>query len=183
MKVFFSIWFILLFANPGLEKWNLASNSNVAIQGDSNVTDFTCNLNKIQNHPAVWISRKNNVMEFSNSIILLPGEKFQCDNALITSDFRDMIKIKEYPQIKIKMVRIDHLKHKTPTGIMDISIAGTTKRKEWGLKVSEKTGHIHISGSNKLNLKEFNLKAPNKMFGLVKIEDVITIDFNFYLSR
>ena len=40
----------------------------------------------------------------------------------------------------------------------------------------------NVKGTLRLNIKDFNLKSPKKLFGLIEVDNNVDINFNLFLQ-
>ena len=88
----------------------------------------------------------------------------------------------------IQDCRSDSLRHKvngdddSVNALLELFIAGKSQSYFIPLTVSkEDTDHIFVSGVLKLNIADFDLVPPKKVFGLIKVSEHIEIDFKLNL--
>lgn len=164
----------------------VASESELFINGTSNVTNFKCGYNiKNLNEPIrIHFETINDVIRFENSILILENNGFDCGGKGINKDFHGLLKSNVYPQIilKLKEVKLNPNKKNKADALIEIEIAGLSH------SYLMETEFYHdqdwmISGKLKLNIQDFNLTAPKKMLGLVVVSEDIEINFKLVLNE
>jgi len=155
----------------------------IYIQGSSNINQFRLvNLNP-HIKPSTDPPRKNNVAQN----ILIPVHDFTGPNNRLLNDFYQMVNASHYPFIKISLepvpaVRFDEIQ-KTAWLTTGISIAGVTHHYSvpCQMMIDENTGLI-VKGNLKIKLSDFNITPPEKVFGAVKVNNEVFINFAFQLN-
>lgn len=179
--------FVLLPAEVGPSK-SKKCRSSVSINGSSNVNKF-----ELKNDLAcISIKRTCNK---SDSLALLtkkywftiPAKNFKADNQHIYKDFLSLIRAREYPEIKVGFTLKDlHrlMGSKTPISFpVDISLAGTTKSYNITCGFSSCADNcFSVSGSKRMALTDFNIDPPQKILGLIKVNNEINITFDFVFT-
>lgn len=191
-KIFFSLLFVLLvsFSTINVLKNSksilVTSESELYINGTSNVTNFKCgyNITNLDDPIRIYYETKNDVIRFEKSILILNNNGFDCGGKRINKDFHGLLKSEVYPQItlKLKEVKLNPNKKNKAEALIEIEIAGLSH------SYLMETEFYHdqdwmISGKLKLNIQDYNLKAPKKMLGLVVVSEDIEISFKLVLKE
>lgn len=164
----------------------ITSKSELQINGTSNVKDFTCeyeirNLNKpIRIH----YEKEQDIIKFEKSVLILENNGFDCGGKGINKDFHGLLQSDIYPRISLTLKEINLKSHKKnmADALIDIEIAGLTKSYHMETTFRNEENWL-ISGKLKLNIKDFKLEAPKKMFGLVVVSDEIEISFKLVVEE
>jgi hypothetical protein len=145
--------------------WVIERNSTLAIDGSSNINKFTCDIN--------------------NSYLSVDIKKFDCHHKYITSDFRKMLKSEEYPSLVIRFISLDEFhKDGVVKGLVDIELAGKKKRMEINYSCSHiGSNQLRLQGVKLMKFSDFELEAPRKIGGLVRINEEIKVNFNLYFRK
>lgn len=164
----------------------ITSDSTLEIKGTSNISDFKCVYNITNFNEAIPIQyeKKSDLIRFEKSKMVLENSCFDCGGKAINKDFNSLLKSDEHPQIILTLKEIkkkDGNKNKVDA-LIEIEIAGLShsylmetvfvQNKDW-----------LISGKLKLNINDFNLKAPKKLFGLIVVSETIEISFKLVVKE
>lgn len=163
---------------PALEKATL---TDMVIEGETNVNTF---------HLFLENSRTGNAPEpvsglyAENSILFrIPLHLLDCKNDKLLADFYDLVRADEYPEVLIRIDLQDFNRlitenHNTPASLY-LTLAGVTR------KIKTNTSYIqHMSdekvmtGHVTLSLTDFSLKPPKKIFGLIRLNNLVNINFS-----
>ncbi|WP_417236657.1 hypothetical protein [Bizionia paragorgiae] len=163
----------------------ITEKSTLLINGKSNVNSFSCvyDIEKIKNPIRVHYAVEDNTINFEQTTLFLETTCFDCGGNGINRDFRKTLNTDDYPEIALSLKAVE-LKPQGASlnAYIDIKIAGISRLYTIPIKLKKK-GNIMISGDLKLKLSDFNLKAPNKLFGIISVEDTIEIVFNLELEK
>ncbi|MGJ5641412.1 YceI family protein [Formosa sp. S-31] len=158
----------------------IKATSELSIKGNTNINKFSCKFNTatLSNKIPASYKAQNNKLAFSQATLVLNNECFDCGKKMITRDFRDLIKAETYPDITLtihELIKSDS-DPDVYNALVEFNIAGVAKTYKIPVSVQSKE-HLVASGNISLNIRDFNLENPKKAFGLIKIEDVISIHF------
>ncbi len=161
----------------------ITSESELLIEGKTNISYFKCefNTNEIKKPIPIYYNVNNDKIVFEKAKLTLDNECFDCGSKGINKDFRALLKTDEYPEIELylKEVKGDD---DSVNALLELFIAGKSQSYFIPLTVSkEDTDHIFVSGVLKLNIADFDLVPPKKVFGLITVSEHIEIDFKLNL--
>jgi hypothetical protein len=72
----------------------------------------------------------------------------------------------------------------TIKGVMDIELAGVTRRMDIQYTVKNHAGKIiQLSGSREMHFSDFKLVPPKKMVGLIKINEDIKVNVQLFFRK
>lgn len=191
-RVIYILPFIILASFSSMTKLNnsksilIASESKLYITGTSNVSKFKCEFNiKTLDEPIpVHYEKENGIIRFENATLTLENSCFDCGGKGINKDFYSLLKSDEHPHIFLRLKQIKKKQHDKNSieALIEIEIAGITK--SYLMDANLVTDHdLIISGLLKLNIGDFNLKAPKKMMGLIVISEDIEINFKLVVKE
>lgn len=128
-------------------------------------------------------SVKDNKIHFNKTTLLLNNTHFDCGGNGINRDFLKTLNTANYPQIALTLNQIETTE--TPSvlsALITIQIAGVSRNYNIPVDVV-KHKMLNVNGQLKLELTDFNLKAPSKLFGIISVEDNIEINFNLEIEE
>ena len=162
-------------------KVKITNKSEVSIKGKSNVNSFECkyNPNFIENDLQVSIARNNNKIVLEGAKLSIKSTGFDCAHKMITKDFKTILKADDYPHIVINVKEISTTKENIAAKL-NVTIAGIDK--EYLVPVSYNQNTNNVKGQLKLNIKDFKLKSPKKLLGMIVVNDKVDINFNLFLQ-
>ena len=169
------------------KKWIISENSNLSVNGTTNINKFTCEILAYDKTDTLTVSRNNKEIGLSGSISL-SIQSFDCHNSIMTRDLRKTLKEKQFPMLHISFLSLSKLpelsaRPEAVTGMVDIEIAGARKRFEVNYQVSvDAQKVIHLLGSRDINFSDFNLIPPKKLGGMIKTNDKLSVDFHLKMK-
>ncbi len=191
MKTYFLFFSAIFFtisgiAQSGFETREIAilPDSNLSISGTTNINDFECDFNTLyfKNESfKVYYTENGNVLHFKNSILPLENANFDCGNRKINKDFHELLKTKKHPKILLKLKKIDMNGGENALVTINFNIAGVNKDYKFPVDIN-KDKQLCFDGKIQLNIKDFNLEAPSKIFGLIVLHEEIEINFNLNIQ-
>lgn len=181
-----SIYIIALFLSMSFSSLNetrvyVSDKSEIIIKGESNVNSFQCVYNQdlIASELTVTHYQKKDKTILEGAIFLIQSKGFDCGHRMITNDLKSVLKADDYNSIRINVIELRTKENKI-VAVSKIKIAGIEKTYEIPIEINSETNNV--KGNLALNIKDFNLKSPKKLMGLIKIEDTVNIAFNLYLE-
>ena len=182
--------FILVVFNSSVsakDPGNAVCLGKISIRGSSNVNSFELHNTVPQINILDDISR----VRFGQSQftwINIPVKNFHTSNKKIYSDFLEMVKADQHPFIKVsisnhelsKILSSSNNKVQIPA---EIHLAGVSRKFILQSNLTFTPDNcIEVNGSQKLKLSEFGLVAPEKLFGLIKVNNEIIVNFAFVIN-
>lgn len=180
-------------AQKGMESWVVENESQITINGSSNVNKFTCASDSRSTRDTIKVSRRLGPQEicFERSEVKIDTRSFDCKHKTITKDFQATLQSDDHPHILItflnlRCANLRQAHHHRAVGVVEIKIAGITQAYPIQFRVSpfdagSKTLELH--GSQAIDFKEFRLSAPEKLFGLIQVDETIDVHFALHLRQ
>lgn len=180
----------LLFHSPKLseEKWIVDKESNLRIEGKTNINTFNCSVKKYLHADTLTFYRSDaGERNFSvNGAIVVDVNEFACQKKYMNGDFKKTIKAHESPYLSIRLISISNFnKTSQPIkGTVFICLAGVKREVEVTYTVEhEQCGKILLNGSCNILFSDFGLIPPTKFSGLVKVHQQIDVYFSLRLLK
>lgn len=193
VSIFFTLFLLMNFA-PVPEKGVLVHRfivlpeSKLTIDGKTNVNAFQCAITKYTGKDTLVLEEggRNRRPVFRKGYVGLEASSFDCGMKVMTNDFGKTIKAKEYPVVSIEFISFERAPkygaEETFKGKLKIALGGVTKTFDMNCTIAVKSsGHIHLLGSRDFTFSDFNLEAPSKMMGMVKVNDALKVNFHLVL--
>lgn len=154
--------------------------SHLEITGDTNISKFKCDFNtkSLERTFDLEYRALENHLNFKNAILKLNNVDFDCGNRAINKDFHVLLKTEKHPQITLELTEIHLYNEYSGNAYTTITIAGKSKDYSLPIDIVKKGAAANYSGNLKLDIRDFDLEPPKKMFGLIVIKDEIEIEFN-----
>ena len=167
--------------------WVIERNSTLAIDGSSNINKFTCDIReyiKTDTLRSVNDQARRKFI-FQNSHLSVDIKRFDCHHKYITSDFRKMLKSDHYPSLVIRFISLEEFHQDgIVKGLVDIELAGKRKRMEINYSCSHiGANQLRLQGVKLMKFSDFELEAPKKIGGLIRINEEIIVNFNLFFRK
>lgn len=159
--------------------------SELTISGSTNINKFKCGykIDKIEQPIIVTYERTEKALVFHQTVLELDNNCFDCGSRPINRDFKVLVKSEKYPSILLELDRILQKEGISADVLAEIQIAGITKPYKVPVTIiALEDNTFNVSGTLKLNISDFKLKPPKKVFGLIEVDDTIEIGFKLLLK-
>lgn len=171
--------------------------SQLIIEVETNVNEFDCHYT----HSSVFSNlcfqgeRNNLKVFFSEAELRLPIDQFDCGGKLINRDFVDLLYREDQPFIEVNFKsakwyspeqQIKNRRLGRPVGYfeVEITLAGEARAKTLQIFSSDlRDNKLFSQGSITLNMKEFGIDPPEKFMGMVKVKELLIINFDLNIMR
>ncbi|MEJ5995037.1 YceI family protein [Pedobacter sp. Du54] len=167
-------------------KWVITQNSSLTIHGSTNVNTFSCAILNYPKTDTITINRTNDLMLLTGALSLNVNN-FECNNLMMTHQFRKTLKHEEFPFLYITFLSLKEFP--TPNqrvnsikGLVAIKIAGVTKRFEICYEFESVNNYIQLRGHQTVNFSDFKLVAPQRVGKLIKAKDELKVVFELKMK-
>ncbi|MFT6036234.1 MAG: hypothetical protein ACI9XJ_001812 [Marivirga sp.] len=158
-------------------------NSSVKIIGTTNVNEFSCVYKSeiFADTLEIKLSPEGEMIATSGASFQLPVDRFKCESSQMTVDFKALLKSEGHPNINVKLLGIydSELKNQVKLAIV---LAGIEKNFDVFTTIAVQENVFHCQGKPKLCITDFGLSAPEKFFGMIKVNETITVEVNLTFS-
>ncbi|WP_148230079.1 hypothetical protein [Marivirga tractuosa] len=154
--------------------------SYVEIHGTTNVNSFNCHYNaKLpENEFEVKLIKKGEVIEIQHEALFLKVLSFKCPHPQMTDDLHDLLEYENYPFIIFQLKKISNNK----IAHIMIEMAGEKQFYKVNLNNSLDNNQLVSNAIMELCISDFGLKAPEKFFGMVKVNENIEVEFKIDMN-
>lgn len=173
---------------PAVSAWIVERSSTLAIDGSSNINEFTCDVTEYLRQDtlkAIEEQGKSRYLFTSTSSLQLDIRRFDCHHKYITSDFRKMLKADAYPCIVVRFLNLDEFRNGTTVkGQVMVELAGKRKVMDVSYSCTEPLpDRFNLKGQKTMRFSDFELEAPKKIGGLIRINEEIKVNFNLCFRK
>jgi hypothetical protein len=168
--------------------WVIDSKSKLAIHGSTNVNSFTCNVTSYTRNDTLRYFKNYAAgeLQFTTNRMSIPISAFNCGSKQISRDFRRTLKSDSYPQLEIDFISLQGLSSSADSvlnSVLEITLAGVTTRYNMRLNMNVKNGVMFLSGIQRVKFADFKLAAPEKFKGLIRVKEILHVDFQLVLKE
>lgn len=175
--------------SPYLVKWVVVAGGSLQVEGSTNVNKFKCEIINYSKPDTILVHKKAGGTETLQLTgrLKLNVQSFDCHNPVMTADLRKTLKVKENPNLSIKFITLnkfpDDLHQEQIKGLVDIQLAGVTKRFDVSYRFSrDEQNIIHLVGTRNVNFSDFNLTPPRKLGGMIQTDDQLKVQFRLRMK-
>ena len=157
--------------------------SELTITGETNINSFKCifDTSFLNDREEIRFSTGKDLIKFSGAVLTLETRGFDCGSKAINRDFRDLIKADKYPQLFLELSEVK-LKSRT-NGVAKICITIAGRQKVYDVPVEIINGELsRFIGQLSLNINDYGLEPPKKLFGMIVVKDEIDIIFDLKIK-
>lgn len=168
--------------------WIIDGKSQLTIHGSTNINDFACKIDCYAGSDTLNFTKNYTAREirFSRNRMTIPIGSFDCGPKQISKDFRKTLKSDIYPELHINFRSLQNLvlaNNSCINGVVDVTLAGVTARYTIRYDVSLSKNIMLLNGTQSVNFSDFNLVAPEKLRGLIKVKEALKVEFNLVLKE
>ena len=163
--------------------------STLTINGKTNVNNFKCGIHRYCGADTLVIKETPHEKPIIlKGFVGLEATTFDCGIAPMTHDFNKTLKSSDFPTIGIDFKSFERIPDLTCTqdkfaAEVAISMAGVTKLFKMPCTFeTTKKGEIFLRGERSFLFSDFNLKAPQRMMGMIKVNEKLFVQFNLSLK-
>ncbi|MBU3679436.1 MAG: YceI family protein [Candidatus Kapabacteria bacterium] len=173
--------------SPLVVRYNIEEGSVLSIQGTTNINSFECFSRQTFNQQsiAIRIDSDRNLISFDNAVLQLRVKELNCDNSKINADLCSALQAEQFPFITIELhdAVIDRATSSGET--LDLRIAASLRITDQKRRIELRTkgkilsdGRYQFMALKALKMSDFGVDPPTALFGLIKVNDEIKINFN-----
>jgi len=97
-----------LSTSPPIKKWVVSENSNLRVNGSTNINTFICEIPSYDQTDTITVSKSNKDVLLSGTINL-NVKSFDCHNMIMTHDLRKTLKQDQFPVLHISFLSLNKL--------------------------------------------------------------------------
>lgn len=169
--------------------WKVTGDSMLEVLGTTNVSNFACENYEYtgQEYLIQRISEGQEVGQWSGEV-KITSKNFDCNNALMTKDFKKTIEVEKFPVISVKFLGLtkesETATQKNLMGQVVITMVGISRKYDIScVFLASQENSALLSGERRIQLSDFKIEPPEKFFGAVKVSDEIKVNFSLVLER
>jgi polyisoprenoid-binding protein YceI len=159
--------------------------STLWIEGKSNVNQFTCHAKKY----STLIDTPEMEHDPFKLFVEIAVNGFDCGKRRMNRDLYDALKADDHPTIDFEYEKTHSLSYSDSTDLYKLmvngtlTVAGHTKTIEFPMSATLlDEGSIRAEGQANIRMSEYNVEPPTALFGLVKVDDKLTVHFELFAS-
>ena len=169
-------------------KWVISQNSSLTINGNTNVNKFSCAISSYPKTDTIIINEaKANENLMLTGALTLSVKNFECNNVMMTHQFRKTLKHEEFPLLYITFLSLKEFPNPNQKinlikGLVAIKIAGITKKFEICYQLEFVNNNLVLRGNQDIKFSDFKLVAPQRIGKLIKAKDQLNVVFELKMK-
>ncbi len=163
----------------------ITEKSSLTVKGTSNVNSFSCvfDINDIINPMPIVYHNGGDKITFQKTTLVLDNTSFDCGGRGINKDFQKTLKTEEHPQILLSLKEIKPTENPTTVeATVAIEIAGLSHNYVIPVEIGARE-KLQVAGRLNVQISDYKLKAPKKLFGMITVDDDLEIVFRLEIKE
>ena len=166
---------------------DIQKNSTITINGTTNLLSFKLiqrGDKLLKRNFLITATQSQNKILLSQNEHTIIVKDFNSDNKMALRDFFKLVKADIYPTFNVKLNYFevdpeDNSKEITKALVsVDLTITGKTRQYYIAVKSNHEGDVYNLRGNKKIDIRDFGLVPPIEMFGLIRVNEWINIDFD-----
>ena len=166
---------------------DIQKNSTITINGTTNLLSFKLiqrGDKLLKRNFLITATQSQYKILLSQNEHTIIVKDFNSDNKMALRDFLKLVKADIYPTFNVKLNYFevdpkDNSKEITKALVsVDLTITGKTRQYYIAVKSNHEGDVYNLRGNKKINIRDFGLVPPIEMFGLIRVNEWINIDFD-----
>lgn len=181
-------------APPGFSvTYHIEPKSRLFLNGSTNINTFQCFCTDVFQPARLsgTIDEKTGSISFHKASLELTTTRISCKNKLMNKDLHKALKAEKFPHIRLELLQAIPVQagHPNESNIWYsyrantvLSIAGVSKPMQITLQLNRQAGNrFRLLASKDVLMSEFEVK-PRTPFNMVRIDDLIVLNFDLHLQ-
>lgn len=167
--------------------WIVQKSSTLSINGRTNINRFSCGIAQYGEPDTITLLNEGCRDKTAGiplcGVLRINVGDFDCRNRVMTSEFKRTLQYRQYPQLKITFLNLERMPAfgplpQTLAGQVIIELAGVSKQFEMEYaSTREDAETVQLTGSRRLCFSDFGLQPPQKMGGLIRVDQSLDVQF------
>ncbi len=186
MKVLyiFLVSFFLITIVKAQQTYSVSLNeSSVLIKGTSSVHDWESNVENFTGSAIFTIT--DGVIESLAALnFSVEAQSIKSGKRIMDNKTKDALEAKDHPQIQFDFISLERIENDTLWVKGNLSLAGVSEEIILtGVYEVEENGSVWVSGSQPVDMEDYNIKPPTAMMGALKTGKDVNIEYRIRFSQ
>ena len=175
------------------KRYTILKSSKLLLKGTTNVNTFSCLCEDRFPPQTLEVESAGKQTKFRNARLKMTTRKFNCQNTKMERDLYKALQAGEYPFISVELLETSYDPEHFKNGNADrwsevqakVKLTITNVSKEQIIDAKAKSAgsnKIALRGEKSLKMSEFGIEPPEALFGLIKVDDLITFHFDLDIA-
>ncbi len=176
-------------------RYTIASDaSTLEFSGEASVSDFHVTAESIEGFVQLFYNpaeqKKITVDSAATGQVTIPVRSLKGGNALFNRDMYNTLNAEEFPEIKYTLTKLHAAETDTLSGAKrvysatgELTIAGNANELTFPVIANmESKNSISFQGETEINMSDWGIEPPKKLFGTLRVQDEISLNFTIILN-
>jgi polyisoprenoid-binding protein YceI len=164
------------------QDYKVSDKTSVKIIGTSNVHDWEETVGKVIGKGTFKIE-DNKVKAIDYLLVQFVVKSIESGKGKMNSYTYEALKEEEHPNIQFKLLKVNEINNDMVEAQATINIAGVSKKVIIVGKATSSGDTVSISGNFEIDMTEYNVEPPTALLGTIKVEKMVTIEYNIVLVK
>lgn len=167
----------------------VSKESKIAILGSSNVNTFSLEVKHYKGDDTLVLiqKEKQQLVSFKEGVLRVPVSDFKNGNPVLTSDFRKVVKAKQFPEMLMIFRNITVFPGSGNQSLegeaeVVICVAGQSKITKVNINTCRAGENVYLNGSANFCFSDFGLTPPENVMGFINVKDDLKVNFSLALK-
>jgi hypothetical protein len=172
-----TVWMLLFPGQVAKEAYLVVRGARITVQATTSLGAIHCSYSCSRQGDMLYLNRQ--LVQRERLVLSLPVKDFGCGNLLLSRDFQRTLKSRDYPMVRVEVQELVQ-EGQQLQGRLRLQLAGKTKILR-GVRFCRQAGQ-RLSTKLCLSFSEFELATPQKLGGLVKVEEELQVTVELLLA-
>lgn len=164
------------------QDYKVSDKTSVKIIGTSNVHDWEETVGKVIGKGTFTID-DNKVKAIDYLLVQFVVKSIESGKGKMNTYTYEALKEEEHPNIQFKLLKVNEINNDMVEAQATINIAGVSKKVIIVGKAISSGNTVTLSGNFEIDMTEYNVEPPTALLGTIKVEKMVTIEYNIVLVK
>ncbi|MDR6239860.1 hypothetical protein [Aureibacter tunicatorum] len=169
---------------------NVHASAELIMKGKTNINTFECDFHSATSRDFHFQEKdiKDNRIVLEEAELYFDIDSCECSIELISKDLASALNARQFPHIVIDLQEIQ-LNQSNKLKSMTVSVEMSGESLEYQIIpkkiIRNNEGMLLVKGLLEIDMRDYKIKPPNKMLGLIKVEPLVVVEYviNFNKSN
>lgn len=169
---------MLLPGGKAKEAYLVVRGERITVEAATSLGSINCTYTGSRQGDTLYVNKQ--IAKGERLVLNLPVKDFGCGNMLLNRDFQRTLKASDYPLVRVEVLEITQQGQEL-TGVLRLQLAGKSQVLR-GVRFCSLPGQ-KLSTVLCLSFSDYELDTPNKLGGLVKVEEKLQVKVELLLAQ
>ncbi|MBC5993520.1 hypothetical protein [Pontibacter cellulosilyticus] len=168
----------LLSGGKAKEAYLVVQGERITVEAATSLGSINCTYTGNRSGDTLYINKQT--LKGERLVLSLPVKDFGCGNLLLNRDFQRTLKAGNHPLVRVEVLELTQQTQQL-IGTLRLQLAGKTQVLR-GVRFCNQPGQ-KLSTTLCLSFSDYELATPNKLGGLVKVEEELQVKVELLLAQ